>query len=241
MWLPPPSHLHLTDQKPQVWQADLLADEPLQYSLWECLSPDEKARANRFRFAKDKDSFVLTRGILRHLLGRYLQQDPKKISFAYGPQGKPSLIEPPSLHFNVTHSGELALFAFALNQPIGVDLEHIQRAVEIELVAKHFFSAQEIAALFMLPAAQQKQGFFNCWTRKEALIKAMGTGLAFPLAQFEVSLKPGDPAALLATHWDPAEAQQWFMTSFKPAEEYVGALAIKRPIVEVAYWQWPKG
>lgn len=241
MWKSPPHSLYLTDQKPQVWQADLLTDEPLQQTLWACLAPDEKERANRFRFAKDKDCFVLTRGILRHLLGRYLQQDPKTLSFTYGPQGKPFLEAQPSLHFNVTHSGELALFAFALNQPIGVDLEQIQRAVEIELVAKHFFSTKEIEALFSLPPAQQKQGFFNCWTRKEALIKAMGTGLAFPLAQFEVSLKPGDPAALLATHWDPAEAQKWFMTSFKPAEEYVGALAIKRPIVEVAYWQWDNG
>ncbi len=148
--------------------------------------------------------------------------------FAYTTYGKPLLADETGasgLRFNLTHSHGLALLAVTRGREIGVDVERIRDNLEGEKLAERFFSPREVAALRSLPPELRREAFFHCWTRKEAYIKAVGKGLSLPLDQFDVTLHPGEPAALLATRHDSEEAQRWSMRSLAPGEGYVGALA----------------
>jgi len=142
------------------------------------LTLDEQERAARFRFPHLQSSFILARGALRILAGRYLNTGPAGIRFQYGPKGKPGLAEPERLRFNVSHSGTLALFAFTLDTEIGVDVEEIRPMPDMEQIAANFFSAQEAGEMMALPAERREPVFFQCWTRKEAYLKALGEGLS---------------------------------------------------------------
>ena len=144
------------------------------------LTPDERDRAARFSFPHLQRSFLLARGALRILLGRYLHADPDALLFQYGPNGKPALADPASLRFNLSHSGGLALFAFALDCEVGIDIEAIRPLPDLEQIAVRQFSAQESAELLALPAVRREPSFFRSWTRMEAIAKASGQGLSGP-------------------------------------------------------------
>ena len=161
------------------------------------LNADEQARAARFIRESDRRHFIAARGQLRAILALYTAQAAVSIRFSYNPQGKPALAmgEP---RFNLSHSAGLGLLAVAAGQEVGVDVEEIARQVDYTNISKRYFASGEAAALLALPAADQRQAFFNCWTRKEAYIKARGLGMAIPLDSFEVSLAPGDPPRLSA-------------------------------------------
>jgi 4'-phosphopantetheinyl transferase len=241
-WRPAPEALSLPRDAVHIWRAPL--DGPashVQY-LWSLLSADESQRAARFVFAKDRDHFVMARGLLRVLLGRYRQQTPQHLRFAYGPQGKPALAADAGgdeLSFNVSHSHGLALYAFARGRDIGVDVERIRPDVAQEKIAERFFSSREVAVLRSLPLASQAEAFFACWTRKEAFIKARGDGLALPLHQFDVSLAPGAPAALLHTAWDPHESAHWAMQDLAPASGYRAAVAVAGHVWHLSCYDAP--
>jgi 4'-phosphopantetheinyl transferase len=165
-----------------LWYVHLLAAPVRIADLYETLSHDEKRRANRFYFEKDRDSFIIGRGILRAVLGAYLGQSPRTIHFQYGPNGKPGL-QPrsrPVLYFNLTHSEEFAVYAFSRDCELGVDLECLREIGNAEDIASRFFSPDECADLLSLNPDQRKEAFFNCWTRKEAYLKAVGDGLSVP-------------------------------------------------------------
>ena len=227
MWLNPPDNLILSEEEVHIWRADLELDEYFQSSFLKLLSPDEKNRAQKFRFAKDSRNFIAARGILRSLIGKYLEINPAEISFQYSKFGKPGIANNNSLQFNISHSQNIALFAFTKKFNIGVDVEFVNPNIEVKDIAAKFFSTNEIMNLLALPEQQQALGFFNCWTRKEAFIKAVGEGLSFPLDKFEVSLEPGKPAKLLATHWDPKAVSKWSMYSMSPGANFVGSLALR--------------
>ena len=198
------------------------------------LSPDETARAGRFRFERLQRSFVLGRGSLRVLLGHYLNSPPRDIQFSYGANGKPSLAGPAHIRFNASHSGGLALFSFTFDCEIGIDVEAIRPMPDIEDIAKRFFSAEETAELMSLPADEREQGFFLCWTRKEAYIKATGEGLSAPLDSFRVTLRPSEPARIVHFAGDPTAAQSWTLHDLALDPGFVGALAYRdapRPLV----------
>src|SRR5262249_54022604 len=153
-----------------VWRAPLDLSEVDVYHLWSILAGDERQRAERYFFEKDRRHFVAARGLLRVLLGRYLTQTPQQLRFTYGSHGKPALAtdtrgEP--LHFNVSHSHGLALYALTRGRELGVDVERIRPAVAQETIAEHFFSSREVTVLRALPIALQSTAFFACWTRKE--------------------------------------------------------------------------
>ncbi|HTF28372.1 MAG TPA: 4'-phosphopantetheinyl transferase superfamily protein, partial [Flavitalea sp.] len=152
--------------------------------------------------------------------------------------GKPGIANSNALQFNITHSQNVALFAFTKKFTIGIDVEFVNPDIEVKDIAKNFFSTNEIMNLLALPVKQQALGFFNCWTRKEAFIKAVGEGLSFPLDKFEVSLEPGKPAKLLATHWEPAAVSKWSMYSMSPEPNFVGSLAIEGLVEQVEFWNW---
>ena len=189
------------------------------------LSPDELERAERFHFEKNRNEFMFTRGLLRQLLGFYLGNNPAALRFVYSPHGKPSLLDNNTLKFNLSHTDGMLVCAFARHREIGVDIERIRQDFKVEEIAERFFSMTERLALRELSALERYAAFFHCWTRKEAYIKARGEGLSHPLHQFDVSLAPGQAAALLATRPDPEEARRWALWDLAVSPHYAAALA----------------
>lgn len=211
--------------------------------LTQTLSSDERSRAERFHFERDRRHFIVGRGLLRTILGRYLGLRSSQLQFCYGPRGKPALAETVSeskakLYFNLAHAAGLALYAVTNDREIGVDLEQIHPIADMDQIAERFFSAQESAALRALPPEQRQEAFFNCWTRKEAYLKASGEGLAQPLDQFSVSLGPGEPAKLVSIAGDFQEASRWFIQAFSPANGYVAAVAVQGQDWRLKYWDF---
>ncbi len=192
------------------------------------LSEDEVARSLRFKFKKDRQSYVISRGVLRVLLGKYTHEKPEQLEFAYGKQGKPGLNSP--IKFNISHSGNMAVFGFTINDEIGVDIEYIKPDVEVMHLAENFFSETEIAMLKSLPEAIQKRAFYRCWTRKEAFIKAEGSGLSFPLDQFSVSVDDDTVAKLLETKWNTNQKNNWALHSCVPKADYIAAVAVENSL-----------
>jgi len=206
------------------------------------LSVDEQLRAHRFYFRKDRERFVVARGLLRTILGRYLDRAPQNVAFTYNQYGKPSIVSKAgaeSIRFNVSHSHGTALYAITRGLEIGVDLELIRDGLEVEQIATSFFSHREVSALCALPAEHRRHAFFLCWTRKEAYIKARGEGLSLPLDQFEVSLIPGEPAALMSTQPESGEAFRWSLQDLSLASGYVAAFAVEGRARSLCCWQWP--
>jgi 4'-phosphopantetheinyl transferase len=221
---PPP----LTADKVHVWRIALEVGDPLLSRLREILADDERQRADRFYFEKDRRHFTAARGVMRILLAGYLACRPEEVRFTYTNYGKPRLADESNLRFNLTHSHGLALLAVTRGREIGVDVERLRYMEgDGEPLAQRFFSPREVAVLRSLPPQLRREAFFHCWTRKEAYIKANGKGLSLPLDQFDVSLHPDEPAALLATQHDPQEAQRWSLRSLLPGEGYVATVAVE--------------
>lgn len=241
LWLSPPAGLALEDDDVHVWRADLDQPEPFIRQLAGALSDDERERADRFRFDVHRNHFIVGRGLLREILGRYLNLEPGRLQFCYGQQGKPGLLNSdgdPGLRFNLAHSGQLALCAVTRNREIGVDLEYVRPVLDMDLVAERNFSPRENSVLQALPASERQLAFFNCWTRKEAYIKAIGEGLSRPLDQFDVSLAPGEPARLLWVAGNPQEASCWSLRELAVAAGYVAALAVEGQDWSLTCRQW---
>jgi 4'-phosphopantetheinyl transferase len=198
--------------------------------LRQVLGSDEQTRADRFHFEKDRRYFIAARAGLRKLLGNYLKVDAAEIQLTYNEYGKPSLAESmnnSAINFNLAHSGGLGLYGFSLGGRIGVDLEYVRAQFTGHEIAEQYFSQSEVAELERVPIALRNQAFFNCWTRKEAFIKALGLGLSLPLKEFDVSLAPTAPAALLQTPWSPQEASRWSLTALDVASGYVAVVAVE--------------
>jgi 4'-phosphopantetheinyl transferase len=205
-----------------VWHAALDRAETILGKLESTLSLEEKARADRFHFVNDRNRFVVARGLLRELLGNYLQQAPASLQFSYGKYGKPSLAggnASSGFCFNVSHSAGLVVYAIARERNLGIDVEHVRPEFAGEDIAKRYFSARELTDLRTLPTEARVEGFFHCWTRKEAYLKATGMGLQIPLDSFAVSLLPGKPAEFLG-----GVEPRWHLDTYHPAEGYVAAV-----------------
>jgi 4'-phosphopantetheinyl transferase len=164
--------------------------------------------------------------VLRALAANYLRIAPADVSFVYGSKGKPALAGAQCpLDLNVSNSGELAAYAFTLKCEIGVDIEYRRRMADIEAIARRFFAAAEVAEFMDLAESDRPEGFFNCWTRKEAYIKAVGDGLSVPLDSFRVTLQPGAPARMVELDGRNSSAERWTLHAFTPAPDYAGAIA----------------
>ena len=203
-----------------VWRGSLDLGQEAYRRFDSLLADDERARAARFHFPRDRARFVVGRGLLRALLGRYLAADPAHLRFRYSIHEKPALVGGgPS--FNLAHSGATALFAFSPSFEVGVDVELVRPEFEGDRIAERFFSPAEIEALQARGVA-----FLACWTRKEAFLKARGDGLTLALDSFDVSLAPNQPAALLRTGWSPQECSRWQLLDLSDTEQgQVAALA----------------
>ncbi len=194
-WTSPPDSLHIESRHVDVWRILLNLQADSVKLAESTLSADEAQRAARFHFPKDRDHFIVAHGILRQIIGCYLRRKPHELIFSVNQYGKPSLVDS-NLEFNLSHSGDFALLAITQERKIGVDVEHIRNDMELENIASRNFSEVEVSELLALPPAQREVGFFNCWTRKEAYIKAHGLGLSLPLDSFDLSLAPDQPAIL---------------------------------------------
>ena len=242
-WFSPPERLSLGCNAVHVWRANL-DQSPSQIGLLQnSLDDDERSRADRFYFSRDRERFIVARGILRAILGRYSNRAPNSVSFRYSNHGKPALVsesDPDAIRFNLSHSHGEALYAVSRGREIGVDLEFIRGDLETEQIAERFFSHTEIETLRALPLSLRRHAFFLCWTRKEAYIKARGEGLSLPLDQFDVSLIPGEPAALLSAQSGSVEALRWSLWNLTPASGYAAALATEGRDWTLSCWQWPR-
>lgn len=231
-------NFQLTQGEVHIWDATLEQSAEQVDALRNLLSEDERSRANAYHFARDRRRFIVARSVLRSLLGHYLNMNPHDVQFIYSEKGKPSIVGTSAIQFNVSHSYERAVYAFGNEHPLGIDLEYIREVMDMQGVAQSNFSAREKAVFNALPKFVQQQAFFNCWTRKEAFIKALGEGLSHPLDSFAVTLAPGEPACLVDVSGDPSEARQWTLREFCPQAGYVGALATRQTVEQVTFHHW---
>jgi 4'-phosphopantetheinyl transferase len=243
-WSNPVAVPELSHDTIDVWRTN--TDQPAEYvaSLYDILGADERERADRFYFEKHRRRFIVARGVLRQILAQYLCVPARAVAFEYSEHGKPSIINsanPRNIRFNVSHSNECALFAFTLRREVGVDVEYIRADLDVESLARHSFSAGEVHVLCGLPPAERREAFFNCWTRKEAFIKAHGEGLSLGLDRFDVTLVPGEAAALRRFEVNPAELSLWTMCSLGVSAGYKAALAVEGHGWDLRCWEYPCG
>jgi 4'-phosphopantetheinyl transferase len=218
-WTLPAGEVH-------VWRASLERSPQTVARMRGLLAADERQRADRYRFERDRSRYTVGRALLRELLGRYLATAPERLRFEYGEFDKPVLSSGP--WFNLSHSGSVALYAFSAEGEVGVDVELEDAGFSSERIAERFFSPSEVRALRALPAEAQPRAFLACWTRKEAFIKARGDGLSLALDSFDVTLSPDAPAALVRTAWCSEESGQWSMEDLSDSRAgYVAAVAMR--------------
>jgi 4'-phosphopantetheinyl transferase len=209
-----------------VWLVELAAGAAACDAFLQSLSADERERAARFRFPPLSASYILSRGSLRVLLGRYLEIEPGLMRFAYGTHGKPRLAFPEvPLHFNLAHAGGFAVYAFA-DCEVGVDIEAVRPMANQESIVRRFFSREECGEWLALDASQRDDAFYRCWTRKEAYIKALGGGLSIPLDSFRVSLRPEVAAAPIHAAADPEAMRRWSLYELPAPDGCFASLAV---------------
>jgi 4'-phosphopantetheinyl transferase len=213
-------HLHLMP---------LAQPEPAVKALAATLTPDEHERAARFHFERDRRRFIVARGLLRRLLGQYAGMPAETIRFAYGPSGKPLLppgADRPELEFSLSHSEDWALAGFARGRGIGVDLEAIRAIADYRELAEANFAPAEVTALLKLPEDRQIDGFFACWTRKEAYVKALGLGFSLDLSSFVVAVEPNEATETIPPGPTAKAHQVW---SMRPLPGFWAAAAVETP------------
>jgi 4'-phosphopantetheinyl transferase len=239
-WIRGPLLPHLSQGEVHVWCASLRVPTACMHALGRALSEDEKARAARFVFEKDRDRYIVSRGILRDILARYLQMSPGELRFCYGRLGKPSLVSDVDLRFNLSHSEELALYAVAEGSEVGVDLETVSPRKDLDRDVTDFFSEEEAATIRAIPEIDRLQAFYLCWTRKEAYLKAKGCGLSLPLGDFSVPLDPGTVETSLPS-CDPSETVgRWTWCEVSPGPCYAASLALKGHGWRTLRWNWSR-
>ncbi len=239
-WLLPPSDLVLPDDEIHLWRLSLIQSREQLKFLTCILSQDELVRAGRFLFERHQRRFIASRAGLRVILGRYLNVEPTHLRFRYGPNGKPYLSETigrDAIQFNLSHAEELTLYAFTRGSELGVDVEHMHLLPDMEELAARFFSAKENQVWRKLPRSQRLEVFFDCWTRKEAFVKAIGSGLAQPLKGIQVSLALDMLAHLEWVQQMPDAPSRWSIQALTPAPGYTAALAYAASGRQCKFWE----
>jgi len=201
------------------------------------LSDAERQRASRFAFDRDRDRFVVARSRLRQLLGARLDVRPQAVELVYGKRGKPALaarFADSDLRFNLSHCDDVAVYAFSYGRELGVDVEAVRVVPDADAIAACMFSHGENEVYRSLEPCDKPLGFFNCWTRKEAFIKALGDGLSHPLDRFDVSLAPGEPARILRVGGTAGDHCGWTLHSLRPGPGLIAAIVVQQVARESA-------
>ncbi len=218
-WKLPPSQLALRAGEVHVWRAQLSEADPI--ASGQALSPAEWIRAQRYHFRRDRDRFIAGRGLLRTILGRYLNMDPVEVRFTQGQQGKPELAGMcSSLRFNLSHSDDLMLVAVAHARAVGIDLELMREDVPFQELADYYFEPEDAWKLRLLPAPERAWQFYEVWTSTEARLKASGQGISGGLKVLE--------------------PDRWSLLKLSPATGYTAALAVEGGDFQLECWSWPK-
>ena len=232
-----PAHL-FTPVEADCWAISLTVPEETHKLLWKLLSGDERQRAERFRLARDRAAYIASHAALRLFIAAYLGKDPKALIFSRESHGRPTLVDSTEpFHFNLSHSGDIALIAFSSKAEIGVDIEEICDVPDLVNVAKRYFAPLECDHILGLESKKRLLAFFITWTRKEAFVKATGIGLSFPLQSFATGATDRPPSLRVGER----DYADWTMVDLEPAPRYRGALAIGRPEVRVRLFaaDWP--
>ena len=237
-WVIPDNHPPLGLHEVHVWKIDLLASQVQLDFLRTLLSDDDLERADRFRFDRHRRRFITGRAVMRILLGRYTSRMPEALEFSYNSHGKPSLRDSGSLEFNFTNSRDLALLCVARKTQLGIDLEHLGRHADYAGIVNRFFAEREIEELFSLPESRRHAAFLTGWTRKEAYIKALGTGLSLPLDKFAVTIDPETAPELLSADDRPDEKGCWMFRHLEPEPGYVASLVVEGGGWEIKNYCW---
>jgi len=236
-WETPPADMILPPGHVDVWRIQLDLPDDTVNSFFPLLDGDEQTRAKKYLSGKKTREYVVTRAALRIILAGILQREPRDLKFACGKNGKPYLADPLSfssnnrLEFSVSHSYGLALIAFTFCGQVGVDIEKIRADIDHEKLSRRFFSLQEFKALQQFDEKIRMSAFFAAWTRKEAILKATGEGLAAKLKEFDVSTDPVLPPQLLASRTNMLIEGEWFLVTIEADPQYYATLAVKQDLV----------
>jgi 4'-phosphopantetheinyl transferase len=234
-WPVAPAALPTLEQTVHVWAVRLDDTSVDLEGGRELLSLDERARAARFHFERDRRRYLIAHIALHRILNRYLQIDPATLVFELGSNGKPKLptaLASTGVEFNLSHSNEMALLAIKRGSEVGVDIEYVKSDFKFHEIAERFFTAKEVAALRRLPSDLQRQAFFQCWTSKEAFLKAKGTGLSGKLDEVEIA-RAADQQVRIG-----AAVPGWALTALDPIENYESALVVAGPAVAIHCYHW---
>ena len=238
-WQSTPGTVRLSSEYIDIWRISLDLSHAQIDKYRAALSGDELARCDKFKSTKRRREFIIGRGALRTLIGQCLKLDPPALDIVYSEHQKPGLsASSPGvpLSFNLTHSHDLVLIALALERHIGIDIEYLRTDVDFRKLARRFFSEQEYRSLESCDDSRLTAAFFACWTRKEALLKAIGEGIAFGLKDFSVSVGPLDQEVDLHTHWNKAEAARWSILNLEAGHEYAAAIAASGGKFKLRCW-----
>lgn len=241
-WNTPSTDIVLLEKEVHIWRVCLPISIVQESTFWNVLSPEEKKRIHRYQFEHDRNRHLLSRGMLRYLLGHYLNVALEALVFKYSQYGKPSLESPyckTGLQFNVSHSHNLILLAFCWNHPLGVDIEYMRPLTNADQIAQKYFSSREYAIYLSVSSRHRREAFYNCWTRKEAFIKAIGEGLSYPLDAFDVTVHPDKPAKILQVQGDTTRAKLWTLNAFNPDSGYKAAAVVIGQSWKFLYWKEP--
>lgn len=238
-WKNPPRSVQLLPDEIHLWRLDLDSSRTAEISEGSLLSKDELARAARFHFERDRRTFSETRIALRRILGQYLCISPHEIRFDYRENGKPEISESQNrkcIRFNVSHSGRFSIIGVSLERRIGVDVEKYRTMDYLE-IARRYFSEREYDELKAARAAKLQYRFFSCWTRKEALLKALGEGIGNLLDQVSVSIGNGQPR-LIDFSGNPGALQVWSLLDVNLEIDYAAAIAFEGKSFHIHYWNY---
>jgi len=225
----PPEIVRIGNNEVHVWKSFLDMDEETMQHFFTMLSEHEKQKTLRFHAVRHRRRYVAAHGLLRGILGGYLEADPKSLTFCTNEYGKPFLCQDQKtipLLFNLSHSHNLCVIAVCSGLEVGIDVEYMNRDINVLELANRFFSRKEIEKINSLPESLRRYAFFRCWTGKEAYLKAKGKGLSMDLHRFEVSVLPTEPAAVLSSDDSLENVDRWHLFDLDPYPGYAGALSV---------------
>jgi len=240
-WNFPPNSLHLSSNDVHLWLAKLDQSEECVEKLSQILSKEEQRKSERFHYEKDRNNFIVTHGVLRKILSRYLGIEPNRLQFGYHSHGKPFVFgksNSEEICFNISHSRNLSLYALVRSRQLGVDLEYIRPIPEADHIVAEIFSSYERAMWQQLPENQKQEAFFHIWTGKEAYIKARGEGLSMPLDQFDVLCTPDEPGIRCLANEASDDSSLWSLRTLQLEPNYAATLVVEGHDWQLTCWEW---
>jgi len=238
-WKSIPDELYLNENEVHIFYTQINSAKENVPVLKTFLSGEEKRKVSGYIFEKDRITRIISRGVLRSILSRYLTIKPEDIVILSDEYGKPFLdkkINRQEIRFNLSHSGDFIIYAVTSGKNIGIDVEEITETGSIEDIIEHDFSNHEKTLFGSMPAELKTRAFFSCWTRKEAYIKALGSGLSYPLKKFSVSIDPDEKAVLL--YDENEKASNWSLREICITREYAAAVAVEGNEINYDFFRW---